>query len=121
MKKSDSPYIAQILESVATIRKYVGEQSYEEFLADGKTQDAVLMQLQQIGETAKRVSTKTKTEINVPWKKISGFRDVIAHEYYDILLSLVWNNIISELHAIEAPLAKYLKAHPLPEIEEASS
>lgn len=118
MKKSDSPYIAQMLECIANIRQYVGTQSYEEFLDDSKTQDAVLMQLQQIGETSKRVSDAAKAEINIPWQKIAGFRNVVVHEYYDILLSLVWNDVISKLDAVELPLAGYLKEHPLLTEEE---
>lgn len=118
MKKSDSPYVAQMLECIANVRRYIGTMSYQEFLDDSKTQDAVLMQLQQMGEAAKRVSDETRTTVDVPWKKIAGFRDVIAHEYFDILLSLVWNNIVSELRAVEAPLAAYLHEHPLPDIED---
>ncbi len=106
-----------MLECISHIRQYVGTQRYEEFLEDSKTQDAVLMQLQQIGETAKRVSEEARAEIDLPWKKIAGFRDVVVHEYYEILLSLVWNDVISKLHETEAPLAKYLEEHPIPEIK----
>ncbi len=113
MTKSDSPYIAQMLECIANIRQYVGTLTYEEFLDDSKTQDAVLMQLQQMGETAKRVSDVAKDKVDIPWQKIAGFRNVVVHEYYDILLSLVWNDVISKLGDVEVPLATYLKEHPL--------
>ncbi len=115
--KSDSPYIAQMLECAAKIGRYVGEMSYEEFLKDEKTQSAVLMQLQQMGEMAKRVSEKTKTEVDVPWKKIAGFRDVVAHDYVDVDLENAWKIISLDLTQTEAPLVAYLKEHPLPEIK----
>ena len=113
--KSDSPYVAQMLECAAKIRRYVGGMTYEEFLKDEKTQSAVLMQLQQIGEMAKRVSEKTKTEVDVPWKKIAGFRDVVAHDYIDIDLENAWKILSLDLTQTESALVAYLAQHPLPE------
>ena len=112
--KSDSPYIAQMLECIAKIRDFIGAQTYSEFCEDGKPQSAVLMQLQQMGEMAKRVSDKTKKEIDIPWKKISGFRDVVAHEYIDVDLENAWKIVSLDLVTTEAPLATYLTEHPLP-------
>ena len=88
---------------------------YDAFCMDDKTQSAVFMQFEQLGEMSKRVSENGKSEIDIPWKKISGFRDIIAHEYYDVALSMVWNTITSELAETEAPLVAYLAQHPIPE------
>lgn len=110
--KSDAPYIAQILENIWAIREFLGAATLEDFQKNRMMQSAVLMQLLQIGETAKHVSEKTCAAIAVPWKKMAGLRDVIVHEYYKVLLPLVWNSAISDLEALEAPLAAYLKEHP---------
>ncbi|MEK7515697.1 MAG: HepT-like ribonuclease domain-containing protein [Patescibacteria group bacterium] len=115
--KSDSPYIAQMLECATKARRYVGEMSYEEFLKDEKTQSAVLMQLQQMGEMAKRVSDATKEEVDVPWKKVAGFRDVVAHDYIDVDLENAWKIISLDLAKTEASLTAYLNQHPLPKEE----
>ena len=114
--KNDSAYIALMLQCIEKIRRYVGTQSYADFLKDDKTQSAVFMQFEQLGEMSKRVSEKGKAEIVIPWKKISGFRDIIAHEYYNVALSMVWNTVTSELAETEAPLVEYLKAHPIPPV-----
>ena len=115
--KSDSPYVAQMLECIAKIRRYIGTQNYEEFLKEDKTQSAVLMQLQQVGEMAKRISEKTKTEVNIPWRKIAGFRDVVAHEYIDVDLENAWKIISFDLADTESALNAYLSQHPLPKEE----
>ena len=106
-----------MLECAAKVRRYVGEMSYEEFLQDAKTQSAVLMQLQQMGEMAKRVSEKTKTEVDVPWKKIAGFRDVVAHDYVDVDLENAWKISSLDLTKPESSLAAYLAQPPLPKEE----
>ena len=53
MEKSDNPYVAQIVRNIEKIRKYLGAEDFDAFVADEKTQSAILMQLQQIGELAK--------------------------------------------------------------------
>lgn len=115
--KNDSTYIALMVQCIEKIRRYIGPMDYDTFCIDDKTQSAVFMQFEQLGEMSKRVSENGKAEIEIPWKKISGFRDIIAHEYYDVALSMVWNTITSELTETEAPLVAYLKGHPLPKEE----
>jgi uncharacterized protein with HEPN domain len=112
--KDDSPYIAQMLENISKIERFIGGVTFEAFEKDEQKQGAILMQLQQIGEMAKRVSVATQQGIDIPWAKIVGFRNIVAHEYYDIVLSLVWNTIVSDLPALKVSLAQYLTAHPLP-------
>lgn len=106
-----------MVQCITKIRKYIGAIDYVAFEKDEKTQSAVFMQFEQLGEMSKRVSEKAKSEIHIPWKKIAGFRDVIVHEYYDVALSMVWNTMTSELADTEAPLVAYLAKHPLPKEE----
>ena len=112
--KEDSPYIAQMIENIDKVQRFVGDVSFEDFERDEQKQSAVLMQMQQIGEMAKRVSDATRQEIDIPWKKIIGFRNIVAHEYYEIVLSLVWNTIVSDLPTLQTPLVAYLAKHPIP-------
>ena len=113
--KSDSPYIAQILENVSKIRIFIGAMPFDEFAKDELRQSAILMQLMQIGEMAKRVSEKAADEIQIPWSQIKGLRNRIVHEYYDIDIPNVWKIIAEELPKIEQPLADYIKKNPLKE------
>lgn len=115
MEKSDSPYIAQIAKNIRTIREYVGDEDLDAFLADGKTQSAVLMQLQQIGELAKRVSLKAQAEmLSIPWRDVTDFRNIVAHEYYKVQLPVVWTIVTEQLTSLETVCTEYLKEHPIP-------
>lgn len=87
--KSDKLYLDQILDSIRKIESYASGFSKEEFMADEKTQSAVLLQLILIGEIAKKISDETKGKLNIPWKQIIGFRDRAIHNYFEIDLGIV--------------------------------
>ncbi|MDP2655421.1 MAG: DUF86 domain-containing protein [bacterium] len=117
MEKSDSPYLAQIAKNITKIRKYLGAQDFNAFLANDMTQSAVLMQLQQIGELAKRVSPKAQSEMpTIPWRDVGDFRNIVAHEYYSLQLPTVWKIITEQLAPLETACIEYLKAHPIPPV-----
>ena len=105
--KKDSVYIERILESIAKVKDFIGEMDFEKFSADQKTQSAVIMQLALIGELAKKISTETKSIIDLPWKDIAGFRDRAIHDYYEVDLEIVWNTAASDLDILEENLGKY--------------
>ena len=68
------------------------------FLDDAKTHDAIMRNLEVIGEAAKHIPEEVrKRNPSVPWRKISGFRDVAAHEYFGIDTDVVWNLITREV------------------------
>ena len=107
--KNDRVYIEQILDAVSKIKIFTQNFTYEQFLNDQKTQSAVIMQLALIGELAKHISKETKSQINLPWKDIAGFRDRAIHDYYQIDLEIVWMTITDDLVTIENSLQKFLK------------
>jgi len=82
--KDDRLYLIHILESIERVEEYTC-QGLEQFLSDKKTQDAVLRNLQILAESTQRISPELKTanpEIN--WRGISGFRNVLVHDYLAI-------------------------------------
>ncbi|HZE87052.1 MAG TPA: HepT-like ribonuclease domain-containing protein [Methylomirabilota bacterium] len=81
--KSDLVYLQQIIESVHKIKKFIKGFDQDKFVVDQKTQSAVIMQLALIGELAKRVSKENQSQISLPWKDISGFRDRAIHINYN--------------------------------------
>ena len=107
--KSDRVYLEQMLESVGKIREFVSGMDYDEFLKDQKTQSAVIMQLALIGEMAKRVSDAARSNIDVPWKEIAGFRDRAIHDYYQIDLRIAWDTIGLDLEPLRKALREYLE------------
>ena len=102
--KSDEVYIKQILESAEKIESFVAGLTKEKFLIDAKTQSAVILQLTLIGEVSKKISDKTKTTIDLPWKDIAGFRDQAIHNYFEIDLDVVWDTVATDIPLLKKQL-----------------
>ena len=86
------------MEAIRRIISYMAGLTYEQFLEDSKTQDAVIRNLQVIGEAAKKLSqTLYKTYPHLPWKQMAGMRDRIVHEYFGIKYDIVWTVANQEL------------------------
>jgi uncharacterized protein with HEPN domain len=105
--KDDAVFIAQIKDASNMVVLFTNGMSREDFMHDRKTQSAVIMQLALIGELAKRVSTDTTRNIDLPWKDIAGFRDRAIHDYYNIDLEVVWNTIVEDIPMLQSVLADY--------------
>lgn len=65
---------------------------YADFLQDYKTQDAVIRNIEILGEAAKLLSDETKKKYsNLPWKDIAGTRDKLIHDYFGVNIDIVWD------------------------------
>lgn len=102
--KYDKVYIDQILDAVRKIQTFTAGIDAPKFHADEKTQSAVILQLVLIGEIAKQISEPTKTEIDLPWKEIIGFRDRAIHNYFGIDLEIVWQTVQDDIPQLKAAL-----------------
>src|SRR3989344_8701037 len=98
----------QMLDAVRKIGVFSANMTRASFGADEKTQSAVIMQLMLIGEISKKISSKTKSSIELPWKDIAGFRDKAVHDYFEVDLDVVWNTIISDLPILKDKLQTFL-------------
>ncbi len=96
------------MDAVRKIRQFVEGIDKDAFLKDQKTQSAVIMQLALIGELAKRVSSDSRSAVDVPWKEIAGFRDRAIHDYYQIDLNIAWDTITLDLDPLADALRKHL-------------
>ncbi|WP_319508197.1 DUF86 domain-containing protein [uncultured Methanolobus sp.] len=96
--KNDSVFLIHILDAINQIEEYTTGVIYEEFLEKRLIQDAVVRQLEIIGEATKNLSSNT-TEKNphVPWKEIAGMRDKLIHVYFGVDLEEVWNTITKDI------------------------
>ncbi len=102
--RDDKLYVDQILDSIRKIESFTDGFTKKKFLTDEKTQSALILQLTLIGETSKRISKETKAIINLPWKRIIGFRDRAIHNYFDIDLEIVWATIIDDIPVLKQEL-----------------
>jgi len=109
MNKDDTAYLKLILESFDKIKAYVGTMTYDDFTKDGKTQSAVIMQLQVVGELAKTVPEETKKSIDVPWKEIVGLRDLISHQYFRLDIQTIWHTTQESIPIASGKIRKYLR------------
>ena len=100
-KRGDKELLCDIKEAIGRIKDYIAGMSYEDFLQDLKTQDAVLRNIEVIGEAVKNLSMGLKNKYeDIEWKDIAGMRDKIIHSYFGIKWELVWsvvNDKLSEL------------------------
>jgi len=95
--------IDDILAAISSIREYVHHLSYEELSADRKTQDAVVRNLEIIGEAARTLPEDLKSRSEtVDWRKIVGLRNVLIHEYFGISLPIIWDIVTNKLDGLEA-------------------
>lgn len=81
-----------------------------DFLKDHKTYDAVMRNLQIIGEAIKHLPAEVRTEYkNVDWKKAAGLRDIVVHEYFGINIDIIWDVITNKIPELEKEVKKILK------------
>jgi uncharacterized protein with HEPN domain len=72
--------------------------TYEAFLGDTKTQDAVIRNLEIIGEATKNLSAELRAKyLDLPWKGMAGVRDKLIHHYFGVNLDIVWQIVANEL------------------------
>jgi len=84
--------------------------SYEEFLKDIKTQDAVVRNLEITEEAIKNISEELKKKYpKIPWKDLAGIRDKLIHHHFGVNLDIVWNIVKEELPGIVLQLEEILK------------
>jgi len=102
--KSDLIYLNHILECIEWISRFT-EEGKDAFCADRKTQSAVLRELQTLAESSQRLSEQIKkAHPEVPWQDISGFRNVLAHDYLGVRLDRVWDIVSNDLPPFRAAI-----------------
>ena len=106
--KDDRLYLHHMLERCRRITRFIGP-GRETFMASEELQDAVIRNVEVIGEAAKRVSAVARGRLNqLDWKAICGMRDVLIHDYIGVDLDEVWNVASSRIPELQAVLEQFL-------------
>jgi uncharacterized protein with HEPN domain len=103
MARKLEAYREDILESISRIENYTEGMGFNEFKSDNKTVDAVINNLENIGEAAKNIQDKADSD-EVNWRDISDFRDVLVHQYFRADKEIIWDIIENEIPHLKEDL-----------------
>ena len=101
--------VEDMLEAIERIDSYVDGMSLKEFLADPRTQDAVLRNLEVLGEASKRVPFHIQhRHSDIPWSRIGDMRNILVHEYHSVDPAIILDAARHDLPPLVAPLKAVL-------------
>ena len=110
MAKSPILFLLHIRDAINSINTYIKDQTFEQFRSDRKTQDAVIRQLEIIGEATTDLENDFKTKYpKIPWREIGDFRNVLAHEYWDIDIEIVWKAATKDIEELNRSILPIIK------------
>lgn len=97
-KRSDKVLLGDILDAVTQIKTYTTGMTEDSFSQDRKTQDAVVRNLEIIGEASNRLSEEFRLQHpEIPWQLIRGLRNRIVHAYFGVDIQLIWEVVVDDL------------------------
>lgn len=109
-KKDYKIYLRHIVDCMDSIQSYAGEISKEDFRANKMVQDAVIRNLEIIGEAAKQIPEGLRKRYpGIEWKKMAGLRDVLIHNYMGVDLDEIQKIISVRLPRLRAALKAILR------------
>ncbi|MBS3132565.1 DUF86 domain-containing protein [Candidatus Woesearchaeota archaeon] len=110
LPKDPAVFVGHILDSIQKAEKYTEGISRQGFLKSKIIQDAVIRNLEIIGEAAKNIPKNFRDKYpEISWRQIAGFRDILIHMYFGIDLDLTWDVIKKDLPGLKQKLRKILK------------
>ena len=111
MSKRDPLLLLEdILEAIAKIESYTNGLAFEDFTSDCKSVDAVIRNLEIIGEAAKQLPDQWRDKhTDIKWHKLAGIRNRIIHEYFGIDLSIIWEVVQKNMPELRIDIIKLLK------------
>lgn len=107
--KSDQTYLKHILEAIEKIESYVGATDFTAFQKNNMMIDAVVRELQIIGEATKQISDDFRAQHNnIPWPKIRAMRNYLVHEYFGVNIKVVWDTCSNNLPVLKTYVRELL-------------
>jgi uncharacterized protein with HEPN domain len=95
-------YADDIIEACEKVRRFVAGMTYDTFATDERTRDAVIRNLEIIGEAAGNLPEEvTARAPRIPWRLICDMRNVLAHAYFGVSLRIVWDTATTQVDELE--------------------
>jgi len=102
-----------MLDAIGQVEAYLQSVSYDAFCQDRMRQDAVVRQLEIIGEAGRNLATALQDQYpEIPWQDIIGMRHKIAHDYFDVDIRVVWDTAKHDLPVLKQQLEQILQDLP---------
>lgn len=106
--KEDLIYLSHVRDAIQRVEAFTAG-GRDRFFADPMVQDAVIRNLEVIGEAVKGLSEELRTaNPDIPWKQIAGMRDVLIHHYFGIKLETVWQVVVEHLPGLGERVSQLL-------------
>lgn len=110
LKQQFNLYLKDIIEAIERVQEYVGSKDIEEFIKEKITVDAVLRNLEIIGEAATQLQQEIKDKYSdIPWREIQDFRIVVAHHYWKVNQVRIWDIIEHKLKPLKEQVMQILE------------
>ncbi|RYC68752.1 MULTISPECIES: HepT-like ribonuclease domain-containing protein [Spirosoma] len=101
-KRSVRYLLYDMLDAIEAIRSFIDGYSFEQFVDDRKTHDAVIRNVQVLGEAANRVPVDFReTHPQIEWLKIIRSRHILVHDYFGVDYEIVWRIVITHLPPLQ--------------------
>lgn len=110
MRRTYKLFVEDILEATEKIKRYTRGLTYETFVKNEMVVDAVIRNLEMIGEASRNIPEDVREEYpDIPWRRMIGLRNIVVHEYFGVDLGIVWKIATSNLPETKAKIAAMLK------------
>jgi uncharacterized protein with HEPN domain len=113
MSRDPGLYLDDLLESIARISRYTEGMNEATFATDSRTQDAVIRNLEVIGEAARSLPEELRAAApEIEWRKIVALRNVLAHAYFGLSLPILWDVVMNKLGPLRDAASRLLGSLP---------
>lgn len=111
MSRRSKLFLKDIAESCQKVRNYSAGVTFEQFSSDERTVDAIVRNLEIIGEAVKNLPEEIKdSRPDVEWRRIARFRDIIVHHYFKVDLDVVWDVVENKISLLEEAVNNLLES-----------